>query len=264
MSTENKGTALITGASSGIGELYAERLADRGYDLILAARRVDRLEAVAARIAGRTGRNVEVLRADLADRKDVATVERRLAGDASISMLVNNAGISLAASILEEGEAQIEKLIAVNVTAPTLLAATAAKAFVARDKGGIINIASVLALAPELMDGLYSGTKAHMINMTLGLAAKLKGTNVRTQVVLPGATRTDIWTNSGKDVDAILPGKVMETADMVDAALLGYDRGEVVTIPALQDEDQYKAYHFARLAMASYLSSKEVAPRYRA
>jgi short-subunit dehydrogenase len=82
--------------------------------------------------------------------------------------------------------------------------------------------------------------------------------------VLPGATRTDIWTNSGKDVDAILPGKVMETADMVDAALLGYDRGEVVTIPPLQDEDQYKAYHFARLAMAAHLSNKEVAPRYRA
>jgi short-subunit dehydrogenase len=263
MSSEIKGTALITGASSGIGELYAERLADRGYDLILAARRVDRLDAVAARIAAR-GRKVEVVRADLSARDDVAILERRLVEDASISLLVNNAGISLGGSILDEGDAKIEELIAVNVTAPTLLAAAAAKAFVARDKGGIINIASVLALLPELMDGLYSGTKAHMVNMTLGLAAKLQGTKVRAQVVLPGATRTEIWTNSGKDVDAMLPGKVMETADMVDAALLGYDRGEVVTIPPLHEEEQYKAYHFARLAMASHLSNKDVAPRYRA
>ncbi len=81
MSTENKGTALVTGASSGIGEVYAERLADRGYDLILAARRVDRLEAVAQKIGARTGRKVEVLRADLTDRKDISAVERRLAED---------------------------------------------------------------------------------------------------------------------------------------------------------------------------------------
>lgn len=264
MSIENKGTALVTGASSGIGEVYAERLADRGYDLILAARRVDRLDTLAKKLSARTGRKVEVLRADLADRNDVATVERRLAEDASITLLVNNAGISLDGSILENGSAQIEKLVAVNITAPTLLTAAAAKAFVARDKGGIINIASVLAFAPEMMDGLYSGTKSHLVNITTGLASKLKGTNVRAQAVLPGATRSEIWENSGKDVDAILPGMVMETADLVDAALLGYDRGEVVTIPPLEDEEQYNAYEAARLAMAPNLSRKDVAPRYRA
>ena len=264
MSTENKGKALITGASSGIGEVYAQRLADRGYDLVLVARRLDRLEALAKDIAGRTGRKAEVLQADLGDRAGIAAVERRLAEDPAITLFVNNAGISLNGSILENGSEQIEQLIVVNTLAPTLLAAAAAKAFVSRDKGGIINIASVLALAPEMMDGLYSGTKSHLINVTLGLAAKLQGTHVRVQAVLPGATRSEIWEKSGKDVDAMLPGMVMDTADLVDAALIGYDRGEVVTIPPLEDEGQYKAYEAARLAMAPNLSRKDVGTRYRA
>ena len=264
MNTQVKGKALITGASSGIGEVYAERLADRGYDLVLVARRLDRLEALARKIAGRTGRKVEVLQADLGDRAGIAAVERRLAEDAAVALFVNNAGISLEGSILENGSEQIEQLITVNTLAPTLLAAAAAKAFVARNNGGIVNIASVLALVPEMMDGLYSGTKAHLINVTLGLAAKLQGTNVRAQAVLPGATRSEIWEKSGKDVDALLPGMVMETADLVDAALVGYDRGEVITIPPLEDDGQFKAYDAARLAMAPNLSRKDVAPRYRA
>lgn len=263
MSTDFKGTALVTGASSGIGEVYAERLAARGYDLILAARRVDRLEALAQKITARTGRKVEVLRADLSDRKDIATVERRLADDASITLLVNNAGISLDGSILENGSESIERIITVNVLAPTLLAAAAAQAFVGRDKGGIINIASVLAFAPEMMDGIYSGTKAHLVGLTQGLAAKLQGTQVRAQAVLPGATRSEIWEKSGKDVDAMMPGMVMDTADLVDAALVGFDRGEVITIPPLHDEAQFKALEAARQAMAPNLSRKEVAPRYR-
>ncbi|HXP02406.1 MAG TPA: SDR family oxidoreductase [Luteibacter sp.] len=264
MSTENKGTALVTGASSGIGEIYAERLADRGYDLILAARRVDRLESVAQKITARTGRKVEVLRADLSDRKDIAAVERRLAEDSAITLLVNNAGISLDGSFLENNSETIEKLVTVNILAPTLLSAAAAKSFVARDKGGIINIASVLAFVPEMFDGIYSGSKAHLVNVTQSLAAKFQGTKVRAQAVLPGATRTEIWDKSGKDVDALLPGMVMDTADLVDAALVGYDRGEVVTIPPLEDEGQYKAYEAARLAMGPNLSRKDVAPRYRA
>lgn len=264
MSTENKGKALITGASSGIGEVYARRLADRGYDLILVARRLDRLETLAKDIGARTGRHAETLQADLGSREGIAAVERRLAEDLEITLFVNNAGISLNGSILENGSKEIEQLIVVNTLAPTVLAAAAAKAFVARNKGGIISIASVLALVPEMMDGLYSGTKAHLINMTLGLASKLQGTNVRAQAVLPGATRSEIWEKSGKDVDAILPGMVMDTADLVDAALIGYDRGEVVTIPPLEDEGQYKAYEAARLAMAPNLSRKDVGTRYRA
>lgn len=264
MNASTKGTALVTGASSGIGEVYAERLADRGYDLLLVARRTDRLDALAAKLRERTGRQVEVMRADLSDRADIDAVERRLVTDDTITLLVNNAGVSLQGSILENGTAAIERLVTVNITAPTLLTAAAAKVFKARDKGGIVNIASVLALVPEMFDGIYSGSKAHLVNITLGLANQLKGSKVRAQAVLPGATRSEIWEKSGKDVDALLPGKVMETADLVDAALLGYDRGEVVTIPTLHEDGHYRIYDQARLIMAPLLSNKDVAPRYRA
>ncbi|KAF1005004.1 MAG: Serine 3-dehydrogenase [Luteibacter sp.] len=264
MNASTKGTALVTGASSGIGEVYAERLADRGYDLILVARRTERLESLATKLRDRTGRQVEVLRADLSDRAGIDAVEQRLATDEAITLLVNNAGVSLQGSILDNDSAAIEQLVTVNITAPTLLSAVAAKAFKARDKGGIINIASVLALVPELFDGIYSGSKAHVVNITLGLASQLKDTKVRAQAVLPGATRSEIWEKSGKDVDALMPGKVMETADLVDAALLGYDRGEVVTLPTLHDDGHYAAYDQARLTMAPLLANKDVAPRYRA
>jgi short-subunit dehydrogenase len=263
MSTENKGTAIVTGASSGIGQVYAERLAERGYDLILVARRLDRLEALVKSIGEKTGRKVEAVQADLTEKAGVALIEKRLADDSSITLLVNNAGISLDGSLLENDTAKIEQLIAINITAPTVLTAAAGKAFVARNKGGIINIASVLAFAPELFDGIYSGSKAHVVNISLSLAARVKDTNVRVQAVLPGATRSEIWEKSGKDVDVLLPGMVMETADLVDAGLLGYDRGEVITIPPLADEGQYKAYEDARLAMGPNLSRKDVAPRYK-
>ena len=119
MSTENKGTAIVTGASSGIGQVYAERLAARGYDLILVARRLDRLEALVTSIGEKTGRKVEALKADLTQKADVALVEKRLKEDASITLLVNNAGISLEGSILDNDTAAIEQLIAINITAPT-------------------------------------------------------------------------------------------------------------------------------------------------
>jgi len=264
MSTENKGTAIVTGASSGIGKVYAERLAARGYDLILVARRLDRLDALAKSLSESTGRKVATLKADLSVRADLAKVEKVLAEDASITLVVNNAGVSLQGSILENDSPAIEQLIAINITAPTVLTAAAAKVFKARDRGGIINIASVLAYAPEMLDGIYSGSKAHLVNVTLGLASQLKDSKVRVQAVLPGATRSEIWENSGKDVDAMLPGMVMETDDLVDAGLLGFDRGEVITIPPLHDESQFQALEDARAAMGPNLSRKAVAPRYAA
>jgi uncharacterized protein len=264
MSSNTKGLALVTGASSGIGAVYADRLARRGHGLILVARDVKRLNALAKRLRAETGRTVEVIRADLTVRSNVARLENRLATDPEIAVLVNNAGISLNGGLLENDAAQLENLIAVNITAPTLLAAAAAKAFVGRRRGAIINIASVLALAPEALEGVYSGSKAHLLNLSLKLALDVKDKGVRVQAVLPGATRTEIWERSGKDVDAILPGKVMDVGDLVDAALVGFDKGEVVTIPPLADERLWTAYTDARLALAPHLSRKEVADRYRA
>jgi short-subunit dehydrogenase len=110
---------------------------------------------------------------------------------------------------------------------------------------------------------VYSGTKAYVLNLTLSLAARLKGTGVHAQAVLPGATRTEIWSRSGKDVDAMPAEIVMEAEDLVDAALLGFERGETVTIPPLADEGQWLAFDAARTAMGPYLSRRDVAPRYR-
>jgi len=263
MSANNRGTALVTGASSGIGAVYADRLAARGYDLILVARDATRLETLAARLRKSTGRKIEVLPADLTDSGQLAVVEARLSSDADMTMLVNNAGILLAGGLLDNGPAELAGLIAINITAPTRLAAAAARAFAARRSGTIINISSVLALAPELFDGVYSGSKAYLLNLSLELAGSLQGAGVRVQAVLPGATRTEIWARSGKDVEAAMPGMVMEAGDLVDAALVGLDRGEVVTIPPLADEALWITYDNARRALAPNLSRREVADRYR-
>lgn len=264
MTNATLGTALITGASTGLGAVYADRLARRGYDLILVARDAGRMESLAAKLAESTGRAVDVLRADLTDRADVAKVESRLATDGAITLLVNNAGMSLNGGLLDSDITQVERLIALNITAPTLLAAAAGKAFAQGKRGGIINIASVLALLPEQFDGVYSGSKAYILNLSKSLAATLEPQGVRVQAVLPGATRTEIWERSGKDVDSFPVEWVMEAGDLVDAALLGFDRGETVTIPPLADEAQWETYEAARLAMNGKLSNRDVAPRYHA
>jgi short-subunit dehydrogenase len=263
MAEISKGVALVTGASTGIGAVYADRLAHRGHDLILVARDGARMDAIAKRLRAETGRAVEVLAADLTKPADLAKVEARLASDPSIAVLVNNAGISLNGGLLDNGPAELQSLIAINITAPTVLAAAAAKAFVARKAGAIINIASVLALAPEVLEGVYSGSKAYVLNLSLKLALDVKAAGVRVQAVLPGATRTEIWARSGKDVNAMPAGTVMEAGDLVDAALVGFDKGEVVTIPPLADEALWTAYNDARLALAPNLSRQAVASRYR-
>ncbi|WP_206241338.1 SDR family NAD(P)-dependent oxidoreductase [Novosphingobium terrae] len=260
--SKNLGTALITGASTGIGATYARRLAARGYDLVLVARDEARLQALASALRAEQGVTVEVLRADLTAQADLEAVEQRLSGN-DITLLINNAGMSLNGGILDNGPEQLERIIALNITAPTRLASAAGKAFAVREKGGIVNIASVLALAPEMFDGVYSGTKAYVLNLSQSMAQQLSGKGVHVQAVLPGATRTEIWERSGKDIDAFPAEMVMEVGDLVDAALLGLDRGEVVTIPPLADESQWEALQAARLAMGPGLSRRDVAPRYR-
>ncbi|MDT8759797.1 SDR family NAD(P)-dependent oxidoreductase [Sphingomonas psychrotolerans] len=255
------GTALITGASSGIGAVYADRLAKRGYDLVLAARDMGRMETLAERLRNETGVGIEIIMTDLTRDADVAALEARL-GAGDITLLINNAGKSLNGSVLENGPAEIEAITALNVTAPARLAAAAAKIFAAKGSGAIVNIASVLALAPEMFDGIYSGTKAFLLNLSQAMSAQLSAKGVYTQAVLPGATRTEIWARSGKDVDAFPPDFVMDVEDLVDAALLGFDRREPVTIPPLPDEGQWTGLQQARLALGPNLSKRAVAPRY--
>ncbi|MER9254860.1 SDR family NAD(P)-dependent oxidoreductase [Mesorhizobium sp. M0598] len=258
----SNGVALITGASAGIGAVYADRLAKRGYDLVLVARDLTRMMALGERLRSETGVAVEIVPADLTLDGDVAKIEQRLGAD-DVTLLVNNAGMSLKGGILENGAPELSRIIALNMTAPTRLASAAAKAFAAKRAGAIINLSSVLALAPEMFEGVYSGTKAYLLNLSQAMAAQLKDRGVYVQVVLPGATRTELWEKAGRDIDSFPEGFLMEVGDMVDAALVGFDRAETVTIPPLADEEQFTAMQQARLAMAPNLSKSNVAPRYR-
>jgi uncharacterized protein len=258
----SKGTALITGASTGIGAVYADRLAKRGYDLILVARSQDKLNDVASQVQSATRRKVEVLQADLTVPADVKRVAGRLATDKSITALVNNAGVAAAGKLLDSDPDYLDQMIELNVTALTRLAHAAATAFVARGNGLIINIGSIVALAPELLNGTYSGTKAYVQNFSTSLRNELVGKGVTVQVVLPGATATPLWEKAGVPISNLPAEWVMTTEDMVDASLAGLDQGEFATIPSLPDAADYEAYEKARLALAPNLSRKAPAARY--
>ncbi len=262
MNTAGQGAALITGASSGIGAVYADRLARRGHDLILVARDRQRLDALAIRLNEDTGRSVEVLVADLNDKRDLARVEQVLQTNASIAVLVNNAGIAMSGDLSDADPDRLESMIRLNVLAPSRLALAAIPGFVARGSGTLINISSVLALAPERFNGSYSGTKAYLLNLSLRLRQEVASKGIRVQVVLPGATRTAIWEKAGTDIGSLPPSIVMDVDDMVDAALVGLDRGETVTIPALPDISQWEAYEAARHSMIPNLSLSSPAARY--
>ena len=258
-----KGIAVITGASSGIGAIYADRLAARGYDLILIARRADQLALVADRIRTRTGRKVETFPADLTDELDVARVETLLKSDPNITLLVNNAGLGGAGTLLQSDVDTMTSMISLNVTALTRLTYALVPKLVARGTGTIINIGSVVAITPETLNGVYGGTKAFVLAFSQNLRKELEGSGVHVQVVLPGATHTDFWAISGRPVELLPKEIVMSSEDLVDAALIGLDRGEFATIPPLQDAALFDAYETARQAMIGELSHATPALRYR-
>lgn len=260
--TISKGTALITGASTGIGALYADRLAQRGYDLILVARNRERLETLARKLGDDTGRTVEVIAADLNDKADLARVENVLRTDSSITLLVNNAGVGGTAPLLASDIDKLNDMIDLNVTALTRLTYAVVPGLVARGGGAIINIASIVAIAPEVLNGVYGATKAYVLALSQSLKHELADKNIQIQAVAPGATATDFWEVAGTPVQH-LPGEIVMRADaMVDAALAGFDQGELVTIPSLPDVADWNAYEAARQKMMPNLSRQEPAARY--
>ncbi|HEX4547907.1 SDR family oxidoreductase [Pseudomonas sp.] len=262
-SGQTLGTALITGASSGIGAVYAERLAARGFNLLLVARDQVRLETAATEIRGTYGVKVEVFKADLTRRENLLDLEQRLLSDATISLLVNNAGVASEGPLANADMEQLERLILLNITAVTRLASAAAASFTKSARGTIINIASVVALFPERFNATYSASKAYVLSLTQSLNTELQGTGVKVQAVLPGVTRTEIWERSGIDASGIPAEMVMEAGEMVDAALAGLDQGELITIPSLPDEGEWQAFVRARHVMAPNLSRSSAAQRYK-
>lgn len=261
--TQPLGTAVITGASSGIGAVYADRLARRGHDLVLVARDRRRLEYMAAQMRKETGHQIDVLVADLTSKVDLRFVEERLRNDSRITMLVNNAGMGNAEPLALADVDLMERLIDLNVTAFTRIAAAVTPGFVARERGTIINISSIVALQPELLTTVYSGSKAYVLAFTQVMQTELGKHGVRVQAVLPGATRTEIWTRAGIDLAQFPDEVVMSAEEMVDAALSGLDQGELVTIPSLPDIGDWVSYNQARKALQPNLSRNVAAPRYK-
>lgn len=261
MTSSTQGFALITGASAGIGAIYADRLAKRGFDLILVARNPSRLSALAERLAKETGRTIETIAADLNDKAALAKVESVLREDPRITMLVNNAGVGSVASVLDGQVDAMESMITLNITALTRLTYAAAPTFVARGSGTIINISSVVGIAVELLNGVYSASKSYVLSFGHALQRDLAGKGVRVQTVLPAATATEFWDVAGyaKQKEA---ASTMTAYDLVDAALAGLDQGELVTIPTLHDGDAWTKWETERRALAPRFANAEAAPRY--
>lgn len=254
-------TVLITGASTGIGAVYAERFARRGHDLVLVARDKARLETLAARLRGEHNVAVDVLQADLTQSNDLAVVETRLRDDSRIGTLINNAGATQSGSFIDQATDDVARIVALNTTALVRLASAIAPRLAKAGEGAIVNIGSVVGLAPEFGMSVYGATKAFALFLSQGLSLELSPKGVYVQAVLPAGTRTEIWERAGIDVNA-LP-ELMEVGDLVDAALAGFDRRELVTIPPLHDGTRWDALDAARLALISDIRQADVAERYR-
>ena len=254
-------SVLITGASSGIGATYAERFARRGHDLVLVARDKARLEALAIHLRQQYSVAVDVLQADLTQPGDLEVVEARLRDDSSIGILINNAGIAQSGGFLEQTAQSLTTIIALNTVALTRLASAIAPRLVQAGEGAIVNIGSVVGLAPEFGQSVYAATKAFVQLLSQGLSHELSPKGVYIQAVLPAATRTEIWERAGIDIN-ILP-EVMEVGELVDAALIGFDRRELITIPPLHDAARWDALQGARQALLGDLRMAHAAERYQ-
>jgi uncharacterized protein len=257
----NEPSVLITGASTGIGAVYADRFAKRGHDLVLVARDRVRMEALADRLRREAGVAVDILRADLTDPADLTQVETRLRDDRDIGILVNNAGAAPAGGFVDQSPDDVARIVSLNAMAPVRLASAVAARFAKSGKGAIVNIGSVVGLSPEYGSTVYGATKAFILFLSQSLHVELALRGVYVQAVLPAATRTEIWEHAGKDVNE-LPA-VMEVDELVDAALAGFDRRETVTIPPLPDAGQWTVFEAARQVMLPNFKQVHAAERYR-
>lgn len=254
-------TVLITGASTGIGATYAKRFASRGHDLVLVARDKSRLDALAEQLREENGVAVEVHQADLTDAADLAAIETRLREDERIGVLVNNAGMAQSGGFVQQSAEAIEKLISLNVVALTRLAAAVAPRFAEAGTGSIVNLGSVVGFAPEFGMSVYGATKAFVLFLSQGLHLELSSKGVYVQAVLPAATRTEIWERAGIDLNTI--SEVMDVEELVDAALVGFDRRELVTIPPLHAASRWDVLDQARQGLMSDIRQAHAADRYQ-
>lgn len=265
MSQKNStlGTAVVTGASSGIGKVYADRLAARGYDLLLVARRGDRLQTISQDLEQRHGIVAETLVADLSSADGQSATVQELSGDASITLLLNNAGFSHVGSLTGIPQETLDSMIALNIVAVTKLTIAALSAFGKRGSGTIINIGSGVGFAPISFVPVYGPTKAYVLNFTQVLQQQVAGTGVRVQLVAPAVTVSEGWDLVGIPMSTLDQATVMTTEDCVDAALRGLDAGELITVPTLEDKDIQSSFESSSATLlTTMMSTGKPASRY--
>lgn len=254
--------ALVTGATSGIGQAFAERLAAQGHDLVVVGRRQERLDEFAAahrEVAVRT------VAADLSTDEGVDAVAKVCATE-PLTMLINNAGVAHYMPLAELSADQARELAGVKVVAPTMLTRAAVSGMQTRGEGTIINIAGMIAFsgpAPSSVmprRAIYAGGLAFTLAMSQTLSAELEGTGVRVQVLCPGVVATEFHERQGMDLSAV---RRMSADEVVTASLRGLELGEVVVAPGVEDAGLLDAVFAADLA-AFNAQSPELATRYRA
>jgi short-subunit dehydrogenase len=257
-----KGTAVITGASAGIGMTYADRLAKQGYDLLLVARRAERLQELTQRLSAQYGIRATYLAEDLATQAGIDAVVAAVTKDPAVTMLVNNAGVATLTGFNDADLGKHEAMNSLNVGSLVRLCHAILPQFKARDAGVIINISSVLSLHTIPISSVYSGTKGYVSSFTRGLQEELAGTNVKVQLVMPAATATEIWDLAGVPTSNLAEGTVMTVDNLVDAALAGLAQGEFVTMPSVEDIKLWEEYDAARLKLFRASQSGTPASRY--
>jgi short-subunit dehydrogenase len=257
--------ALVTGASSGIGAVLAERFAKDGRDVLIVARRRERLEALATRLQAETGATVGLLVADLTDAGQLRLVEERIAREDRLDLLVNNAGFAGYGPFAEIDRDVADRLTAIHITAPLRLTRAALPGMIARGRGAVVNVASLLALSgplhlPMAGHATYAGAKSFLLTFTQLLAQELDGSGVRAMVCLPGMVESEFHGIGGGRFAGV---QLLTSADLAQAIVAGLEMGETVCVPTLEDADML--VRLAELQQAALGASRvtELAARYR-
>ncbi|MHB8631905.1 MAG: SDR family NAD(P)-dependent oxidoreductase, partial [Candidatus Limnocylindria bacterium] len=256
--------ALITGASSGIGRAYAERLAADGHDLVVVARRGDRLDELKRRLESERGVSVQTLVADLATGSGMRDVDAA-AADRRVQTVVDCAALAHYMPFLNLPSETAQELVTLNVLAPVRLIRAALPSMVERGSGTVITFASQLVFSataanPQLPQrAVYTATKAFIFTFIRLLAAELRDTGVRLQVVCPGVVKTEFHTRQRMDMSHM---PRMEPDQVVRASMIALERGEIVCIPTLEDADTLTRRDEAELAIFSSGMRPKLAERY--
>lgn len=259
------GLAVVTGASSGIGEAYAERLAADGWDLVVVARRGELLSELAARLNQAHPVTVQAIQADLARSGDVERVGREI-GAMPVDMLVNSAGLAHYMPFADLTPGQAAELVDLNVLAPVLLTRAVLPAMLARSRGTVINVASLLAFSGAVQaaffpkGAVYAATKSFLVTFSQALAAEVRHGGVRVQVVCPGVVRSEFYSRQGMDISAV---PQMEPGDVVEASLADLSDGVLVSVPGLSDTESLARLNAASRELVGVARTARLAARYR-